>query len=327
MDPNELLSSTKKSESTVWSLPSAPSLKYDLECLSQDHRHTIAINRSEENSLVPCTLIAQPELQLVPSTQLGSFWSSLDRSVETNYNMALDRFFQNESILTILDNIKEIDSSLGKAEHDSQALVPYSPIGYVYAAWNPLFKDLIKIGATMRQPYVRVAELSGTGVPEPFQLITFVLSTNPFKLEREIHLHFNAVRKYGRKKEFFVLSKDQILEHFHLCSILQVQTKVVEQDDDKSHKKKKQKSSDLMETEYSFEEAVRHYVTNYIIPADCDVFISTQQIQSTFATKKYATYNSNRFACTLANQISRVHPSAKSKKTKTVRGYCGITFK
>ena len=40
-------------------------------------------------------------------------------------------------------------------------LVPFLSFGYVCAAWNPLFHDLIKIGATLRhKPYMRVAKLS-----------------------------------------------------------------------------------------------------------------------------------------------------------------------
>ena len=94
------------------------------------------------------------------------------------------------------------------------------PIGYVYAAWNPVFADLIKIGATMRRtPYIRVKELSGTGVPEPFQLIAYIPSKTPFALEREIHSHFDSVRKYGRKKEFFIISRSDIVEHFHIRSM------------------------------------------------------------------------------------------------------------
>ena len=44
-------------------------------------------------------------------------------------------------------------------EQSSSALVVRQEMGYVYAAWNPLFPDLIKIGATMRAfPIMRVDE-------------------------------------------------------------------------------------------------------------------------------------------------------------------------
>ena len=87
-------------------------------------------------------------------------------------------------------------------------------MGYVYAAQNPLFHGLIKIGATMRTPQIRVKELSGTGVPEPFELVAYLPSTNPFMLERELHAHFATLRKYGRKKEFFSLTVDEVVAHF-----------------------------------------------------------------------------------------------------------------
>ena len=88
----------------------------------------------------------------------------------------------------------------------------------MYAAWNPLFADMVQTGATTRQPYLRVAELAGSGVPEPFQLIASLPVANPFRLEREIHKHFHAVRKYGRKKELFTLSRTEVVDYFHSIS-------------------------------------------------------------------------------------------------------------
>ena len=86
--------------------------------------------------------------------------------------------------------------------------------GYCYAAWNPLFNELIKIGATMRTPHIRLKELSGAGTPEPFELISSIRCSNPFKLERSIHRHFATKRKYGMKKEFFLVTKDEIAAYF-----------------------------------------------------------------------------------------------------------------
>ena len=141
------------------------------------------------------------------------FWSSVDRSDTERYALAVDEFMMERSIQEVLDIIFDRE----KEEDRVQAICAQGAtvVGYVYGGWNPLFGDLMKIGATTRQPYIRVAELSNfAGVPEPFQLIASVPSTNPFYLEHEIHQHFASVRKYGRKKEFFLLSKSSLIDHF-----------------------------------------------------------------------------------------------------------------
>ena len=73
--------------------------------------------------------------------------------------------------------------------------------GYVYAAKNPFFGSLVKIGATTKTPYERLKALSGAGVPEPFTLLASVATSEPFTLEKRAHRHFDSMRIYGRKKE------------------------------------------------------------------------------------------------------------------------------
>ena len=154
---------------------------------------------------------------------ITDIWKSIDRTNQVAYVAEVEMFLSQPSIQTILDRIHDVDDS--SRLNNTQALVPHSPIGYVYAAWNPLFADLIKIGATRRDhPYARVMELSSaTGVPEPFQLVSFIPCQHPFILEKAIHRYYESARKYGRKKEFFLLSRDEIIEHFHLrctCDIM-----------------------------------------------------------------------------------------------------------
>ena len=124
---------------------------------------------------------------------------------------------QKEFIITpsIISMIDRLDA------FEEDAIVPYQSVGYVYAAWNPLFEGLIKIGATMRQnPLIRVTELSkSAGIPEPFQLIASIASKDPFTLEKEIHRHYGNVRKYGKRKEFFVINRVDIVEQFHLRTV------------------------------------------------------------------------------------------------------------
>ena len=91
--------------------------------------------------------------------------------------------------------------------------------GFVYAAWNPCFPELIKIGATKRDtPYARLKELSGSNVPKPFELVTCLPSEDPFALEKTIHAHFKDVRilKGTRYCEFFCLTRETISEYFSL---------------------------------------------------------------------------------------------------------------
>ena len=89
--------------------------------------------------------------------------------------------------------------------------------GFVYAAWNQTFPDLIKIGATHRDtPYARLKELSGSNVPHPFELVACLHSKDPFALEKNMHSHFKDVRvkKGSRYCEFFRLSREIVSEYF-----------------------------------------------------------------------------------------------------------------
>lgn len=175
---------------------------------------------SEENlALIPSShaqlAVTTPRvssLEILPFTsrRLGS-----DQGQE-RYFMALDAFCNHPAMQILFERVNMIDST----ESFTGSLVSYESVGYVYAAWNPLFGDLVKIGATMRsKPFIRVLELSRTGVPEPFHLVSSIPSKNPFALEREIHEHFRLVRKYGRKKEFFVLSVAEVVDYFHFRSL------------------------------------------------------------------------------------------------------------
>ena len=145
-----------------------------------------------------------------------NFKADTDCTNEERHALHVQNFMASLQIQTILERISDLD----ELDCLPLALVPYSPIGYVYAAWNPLFPDLIKIGATMRQsPYTRVKELSTSGVPEPFQLVAYVSSKDPFALEKRIHAHYDHVRKFGRKKEFFMIARDEAVEYYNTKSV------------------------------------------------------------------------------------------------------------
>jgi hypothetical protein len=125
----------------------------------------------------------------IPSDNVVALWNKIE---------ALERLWQLED-----------ESILHQAKKDKIAIH-----GYCYAAWNPLFKHLIKIGATTRSPYIRLRELSGAGMPEPFQLVTSIACADPFAMETRIHNHFAHVRTYGPRKEFFELSWDETMAYF-----------------------------------------------------------------------------------------------------------------
>ena len=77
-------------------------------------------------------------------------------------------------------------------------------VGGVYFARSSAIKAL-KIGATRRpEPWARLKELSRC-VPAPFELVAWVPTDRPFKLERSAHVHFaeSRILTRGACTEFF----------------------------------------------------------------------------------------------------------------------------
>ena len=178
----------------------------------------------------------QPFPLNVADVTMYHFWQQVERDDDTQYALAVTEFLRQPPVQAILNKLNDAE--------EREMLLIANPaatstvhVGYVYAAWTPLFADMIKIGATMRQPYIRVAELAGSGVPEPFQLIASIPSSDPFKLEREIHEHFHSVRKYGRKKELFELSRIAVVNHFHSISEMTEQHARLQENDTRKRKR------------------------------------------------------------------------------------------
>ena len=151
------------------------------------------------------------------STMLVQFWKDVDPSQKAEYEGAIERFFVHPHVAATYGRMEACELDWKTEELnimcDARAEAA-TPIGYVYAARNALFGHLLKIGATMFTPEKRLRELSSTGVPEPFELVAFIQSTNPFALEKAIHRHFSNVRTYGRRKEFFTLTCDELIVYF-----------------------------------------------------------------------------------------------------------------
>jgi len=148
---------------------------------------------------------------------LSQFWTNLNPMVVTVYEQKIEAFFTLSDVVTVNDRIEEIEASWMKADMEDfyeSKVSETAVIGYCYAIWNSLFADLIKIGMTRRTPEIRVRELSGAGLPEPFEIVAILPCTNPVKMERSIHAHYASIRKYGKKKEFFTLSRAEVAMHF-----------------------------------------------------------------------------------------------------------------
>lgn len=79
----------------------------------------------------------------------------------------------------------------------------------VYALTNPSMPGLVKIGWTSRTAEQRIAELDGTGVPEPFEIEVAYRVPNGRAVERALHEAFKPYR--GRQgREFFKIEPFQV---------------------------------------------------------------------------------------------------------------------
>ena len=79
--------------------------------------------------------------------------------------------------------------------------------GFVYVLTNPSMRGLVKIGQTSRDVKSRVKELSSvTSTPKPFKVQICIKTSDPEKLEKELHKEF-SYKKYD--KEFFKVGIQQ----------------------------------------------------------------------------------------------------------------------
>ena len=254
----------------------------------------------------------------------------LSKPYEASNVLNTEEYIHTPSTQVMLDQIDALD----REENLMQAVVPYTAIGYVYAAWNPLFSGLIKIGATMRSnPYLRVLELSTAGVPEPFQLVASIATTDPFELERKIHLKFDSVRKYGKRKEFFALNRTEILEYFHILSLCELTSETR-----RLHRKRNANSSKTQEKKQhirvfqsrdlfiDFQCEIQHILKLYCTPASATTYVTTQQIMDTFERYFNPIASKILFSKELTKLISHMFPLAKKTRRNFLRGYSGILF-
>jgi T5orf172 domain len=72
--------------------------------------------------------------------------------------------------------------------------------GWVYVCSNKAMPGLLKIGFTLKDPFIRARELEQTGVPHPFVVEYEVMVAGPRDLERRVHTHLAGVHE---RKEWF----------------------------------------------------------------------------------------------------------------------------
>jgi hypothetical protein len=74
--------------------------------------------------------------------------------------------------------------------------------GFVYILSNAAFPGMLKIGFTRKVPSERAAELSTTGVPNPFVVEYYCLVEGDSELEAKVHRAM-AVHRHRADREFF----------------------------------------------------------------------------------------------------------------------------
>jgi hypothetical protein len=86
--------------------------------------------------------------------------------------------------------------------------------GWVYLATNPVMEGIIKIGFSLRDPSIRILELSNTSVPFDFEMLYTVLVEDAEAIEQELHKSLASKRVSG-KREFFRSDLQTVLDHLH----------------------------------------------------------------------------------------------------------------
>lgn len=72
--------------------------------------------------------------------------------------------------------------------------------GWVYVITNEAMADIVKVGFSTKDPSLRAAELSTTGVPHPYRVVYDVLVEEPRDVEQRSHRELSQFRE---RKEWF----------------------------------------------------------------------------------------------------------------------------
>lgn len=83
--------------------------------------------------------------------------------------------------------------------------------GFVYVLTNGYMPNIVKIGATSNNPYVRCNQISRhEGVPGDFCVAAFLQTDDIYGIESEVHFLLRNLRL--SKKEFFCVSVEQAVK-------------------------------------------------------------------------------------------------------------------
>lgn len=115
--------------------------------------------------------------------------------------------------------IEELQKQLAQVQEKKEEIsrLQNGQAGYVYVISNlgSFGNDVFKVGMTRRlEPQERVDELGSASVPFPFDVHSFIFSSNAVQLENTMHkrLHEFRLNKVNLRKEFFKVPLDQMEE-------------------------------------------------------------------------------------------------------------------
>tara|TARA_Y100001933_G_C18926215_1_gene533287 strand:- start:427 stop:1041 length:615 start_codon:yes stop_codon:yes gene_type:complete len=97
--------------------------------------------------------------------------------------------------------------------------------GTVYVLTNPAMPGMVKIGKTIRDVSLRLADLYSTGVPLPFECAYAALVKDVDKTEKAFHAAFEPDR-VNPKREFFNINPVQAIAVLELMAIEDVTPKI-----------------------------------------------------------------------------------------------------
>lgn len=122
-------------------------------------------------------------------------------------------------VIALQKRIEELQKQLSQVEEKKEEIsrLQNGQAGYVYVISNlgSFGSDVFKVGMTRRlEPQERVDELGSASVPFPFDVHSFIFSSNAVQLENTMHKRLNEFRlnKVNMRKEFFKIPLDQIEE-------------------------------------------------------------------------------------------------------------------
>lgn len=122
-----------------------------------------------------------------------------------------------ESLKAELENLQQKLAEIEENKAKIQDREANPTAGYVYIISNigSFGKNIYKIGVTRRLDSMdRINELGSASVPFKFDVHALIFSDDAYKLETELHNHFDKerVNMVNKRKEYFNISMDEIKE-------------------------------------------------------------------------------------------------------------------